>query len=418
MVSRAVGAAALFVLAVSSAFAQLPPGQPMDPGTGGPGSPPGVPTSVDPLLGSGVSTLAGSSGSRFWFEGGYEAGFVRDISTPATIATQGGAFAVLRSPGTSVVLGGGSANVGVLHGGRFTGGFWIDDNRAFGVEASLFFLAEASTRSGVQGGGAALSRPFFDTSIQAQNVRILNLPGQVTGSVSSEVRSLVGGADLGPVVRVIETDMLTLDQLFYFRYFTLEESQTVVDTVSPIGGAITFLGQAIRSPGAAVSVLDQASTINRFYGGGAGLRLNITPGRFYANVTGKLAVGATRQSLRLEGTTNLTGTDANQSASGGLLVPAGRNGTFDRSEFTFMPEIGVKLGFQINQSVGVYFGYNFLYATNMARPGDSFTSSVNPTQLPSSQNFGVPFGPNASPVQLQNSDFWMHTVGVGVNLKF
>ncbi len=426
MVSRAVGAAALFVLAASSAFAQpgragmggmtgFEPGMPADSGVPAPG----VPASVDPILGSGSSSLFGGSGfSRFWFDGGYQAGYIRNVATPSLIATQGGAFAVRGTPGTSVALGGGEADLGVLHGGRFRGGFWLDSNRAFGLEASVFFLAEQSETIGVSGGGAALSRPFFDTSIQAQNVRILNLPGQVAGSVTSETRSLFWAADLGPVIRVIETEMLTLDQLLYFRYATLEESQTVSDSVSPIGGAITFRGQAFRGAGSAVSVRDQASVINRFYGGGAGLRLGITPGRFFANVEGKLAVGSTRQSLRLEGTTTLTGAGDTQTANGGLLVPATSNGTFARNEFSFLPEVGVKLGFQITQNIGVYAGYNFLYMTNVGRPGENFTNNINPTQLPSSQNFGVPFGPNSAPVRLNSTDFWMHTVGVGLNIKY
>jgi len=413
MVSRAVGAAALFVLAASTAFAQ--PAVEM----AGPGCAPGadVPISVDPMLGSG-SVLTEYPGNRFWFSGGYQAGFIRNQPTPSTIATQGGAFAIQGSPGTSVVLGGGETDVGTLHGGRFRGGFWLGSNRAFGLEAGVFFLAEGTIRSSVGGGGAALGRPFYDTSIQAQNVRLLNLPGQVSGGVTNEVSSLVVGADLGPIVRVIETDMLTLDQLFYFRYLTLQESQNVTDSVSPTGGAITFRGQSFRGAGTAVSVRDSALTINNFYGGGAGLRVGITPGRFSASVTGRIAVGQTSQSLRLDGTTTLTGAGDTQTASGGLLVPTNLNGRYNRSDFSFMPEVGVKVGYQITPTLGVYAGYNFLYLTDVVRPGENFASRANPTQLPSSQNFGVPFGPNNGGVQLSNSDFWMHTVGGGITLNF
>lgn len=432
MVSRAVGAAALVLLAVVSASAQNPvpvlpggamPGGMMPGGAMPGGAMPGetfapVPTSVDPMLRTDVSTFEPSSGSRFWFDGGYQAGYIRKLPTPATIATQGGAFAVQGAPGTSVALGGGEADLGVMHGGRFTGGFWLDNNRAFGVELSASFLSEGNESRGVAGGGVALSRPFFDTSIQAQNARLLNLPGQVSGSVSSTVESLFWGADLGPVVRVIETSMLTLDQLFFFRYSQLEESQTIIDTVSPVGGAVTFRGQAFRNGGTSVSVEDSARAINRFYGGGAGFRLGITPGRFYANVTGKLAVGANRQTLNLTGLTTLGGTGANATANGGLLVPATSNGQFTHTEFSYMPEIGAKVGFQFTQNFGIYVGYNFLYFTGVIRPGDNFTNTVNPTQLPSSQNFGVPFGPNAAPVRLQNSDFWIHSVGVGLNVRF
>ena len=423
MVSRAVGAVALFVLAASSALAQVPPDAPGDPrigamgGPGQPGNPSEAPTSVDPMLGSGPS-LTGTSGSRFWFEGGYQAGFIRDLPTPATLATRGGAFAVRGAPGVSVVLGGGNTDIGTLSGARFTGGFWLDSNRSFGLEASVFFLGEKSDSLSVGGAGAALSRPFFDTSIQAQNVRILNLPGQVSGSVSTEVKSLLVGADVGPVIRVIETDMITLDQLLYFRYLRLEESQNVTDIVSPVGGAITFRGQSFRNASATVSVRDSALAINNFYGGGAGLRLGINPGRFSATLSGKIAVGGTSQSLRLDGSTSLTGTGNDQTAAGGLLVPGSSNGRYNQTRLTYIPEFGAKVGFQITQSLGVYVGYNFLYMNDIGRPGNNFTNNVNPTQLPSSQNFGVPFGPAAGAVQLLNSDFWMHTVGVGMNLKF
>ena len=370
------------------------------------------------MLDSGPSVLSEFPGNRFWFSGGYQAGFIRNQPTPAIIATQGGAFAIQGSAGVNSVLGGRDTDVGTLHGGRFDGGFWLGANRAFGVEAGVFFLTEKTASSSVSGGGSALGRPFYDTSIQAQNVRLLNLPGQVSGGVTSDVSSLVVGTDLGPIVRVIETDMLTLDQIFYFRYLTLEESQTVSDSVSPVGGAVTFRGQSFRGAGTAVSVRDSALAINHFYGGGAGLRLGLTPGRFSASVTGKLAVGRNSGSLRLDGTTTLTGAGDTQVASGGLLVPANAIGRYNRSDFSFMPEVGVKVGFQISRTVGVYAGYNFLYMTNVVRPGESFANRVNPTQLPSSQNFGVPFGPTNAGVQLQNSDFWMHSVGAGVTLTF
>jgi len=425
MVFRAVGAAALFVLAASSAVAQ-----PFDPGMGGPGMPgpgmggpgmgmpaPSVSTSADPLLGSGVSTLSGNAGSRFWLEAGYQAGFVSNLSTPAILATRGGAFGVQGAAGVSNALGGGAADFNTLHGGRFTAGLWLDSNHAYGIEASAFFLSEGSASSNT-GGGGVLARPFFDTSIQGQNVRILNLPGQVSGSITSSATSEFWGADLGPIVRVIETDMITLDQLFYFRYLNLEESMVVSDTVSPVGGAVTFRGQAIRGAGAAVSVRDSASTVNHFYGGGAGVRLSITPGRFSASVTGKIAVGGTTQSLLLDGSTTLSGVGANQSAAGGLLVPDASSGRYSQSKLTYVPEVGVKLGFQITQNFGVYVGYNFLYMSQVGRPGGNFATSVNPTQLPSSQNFGVPFGPNPGPLQLQSFDFFMHSVGVGGNVKF
>ena len=430
MVFRAVGAAALFVLAASSAVAQS-----FDPGMGGPGGPgmpgpgmggpamtgPGwapVSTSADPLLGSGVSTLSGNGGgSRFWIEAGYQAGFVSNLPTPAILATRGGTFGVQGAAGVSNALGGGSADFNTLHGGRFSAGLWLDSNRAYGIEASAFFLSEGSTSSST-GGGGVLARPFFDTSIQGQNVRILNLPGQVSGSITSSATSEFWGADLGPIVRVIETEMITLDQLFYFRYLNLEESMVVSDTVSPVGGAVTFRGQAIRGPGSAVSVRDSASTTNHFYGGGVGARLSITPGRFSASVTGKIAVGGTTESLVLDGSTTLSGAGANQSAAGGLLVPGASNGRYSQSKLTYVPEVGVKLGFQITQNFGVYVGYNFLYMSQVSRPGGNFATSVNPTQLPSSQNFGVPFGPNPAPVQLMSSDFFMHSVGVGGNVKF
>ena len=333
MVFRAVGAAALFVLAASSAVAQSfdpsmggagGPGMP-GPGMGsptmtGPGCAPGVSTSADPLLGAGATTPSGNAGSRFWLEAGYQAGFVSNLSTPAILATRGGTFGVQGAAGVSNALGGGSADFNTLHGGRFTAGLWLDSNHAYGIEASAFFLSEGSTSSGT-GGGGVLARPFFDTSIQGQNVRILNLPGQVSGSITSSATSEFWGADLGPIVRVIETEMITLDQLFYFRYLNLEESMVVSDTVSPVGGAVTFRGQAIRGAGAAVSVRDSASTTNHFYGGGAGARLSITPGRFSASVTGKIAVGGTTESMILNGSTTLSGAGANQSAAGGFTRP-------------------------------------------------------------------------------------------------
>jgi len=64
----------------------------------------------------------------------------------------------------------------------------------------------------------------------------------------------------------------------------------------------------------------------------------------------------------------------------------------------------------------VFAGYNFLYWTHVARPGQQINPVVNSTMTPGS--IIPPFGPVSPIFQAHDSDFWAQGVNLGVGVRF
>ena len=93
---------------------------------------------------------------------------------------------------TRVVLGGQDYRFKDLSGVRVVAGGWFTDAQTVGAEASFFILPE---KHAIQGPAVAtgdlpvLARPFFDPTINRQNVKLLSFPGLFTGGITSDYAS-------------------------------------------------------------------------------------------------------------------------------------------------------------------------------------------------------------------------------------
>jgi hypothetical protein len=73
---------------------------------------------------------------------------------------------------------------------------------------------------------------------------------------------------------------------------------------------------------------------------------------------------------------------------GGLLALPGANiGNFTRDKFAVLPEVGLKVGYHVTPNLRLAVGYNFLYLSDVVRPGDQIDSGLDVTRIP---NFPVP----------------------------
>ena len=98
----------------------------------------------------------------------------------------------------------------------------------------------------------------------------------------------------------------------------------------------------------------------------------------------------------------------------GLLAQSTNSGRFTRDMFSVVPEIGVNVGYQITDNLTAYVGYNFLYWTNVARPGDQIDRTINISQL-SGGNLAGPARPVFTP---RATDFWAQGVNFGLAFRW
>jgi hypothetical protein len=68
-----------------------------------------------------------------------------------------------------------------------------------------------------------------------------------------------------------------------------------------------------------------------------------------------------------------------------------------------VPELGVKVGFQLNDYIRITAGYNFLYWSNVARPGEQVNRMV--------------LGANP-PFTFRTTDFWVQGITAGVEIRY
>jgi hypothetical protein len=310
-----------------------------------------------------------------WFDMDYllwwtKSGHVQPLTT-AGIASDAG---VLGPANPATLFGGGDVESGDRSGGRFILGFWFTDNQVLGLEGSYYFLAQHSV---------AIATGLQDSSAPDAP------PGLYHATLANNLQS----ADVNLLANVTHIDRLRFTALGGFRFLQLDERLHVQQNF--VSADLSELD----------TWDDEVQTRNHFYGGQLGGRLEYRYARFYFDLIGKVALGATNQKITLGGgitqTTTSTGFDSfgnpiqnvqvARATDGGLVVqPA----AFSRDYFTVVPEMGFNVGYQFTSFLRATGGYTFLYWSSVVRAGDQ----VN----------GVP----------KATGFWAQGLNLGLDFNF
>jgi hypothetical protein len=319
---------------------------------------------------------------------------------------------ILGMPGTQVVFAG-DVGGGLRSGARLTVGMWCDDDCQTGVEASGFFIGQRSFRF-LAGSNQfpVISRPFFDLNAGMESAQEATRPGISTGSVSIGGPSSLWGAEIDLRCNLCETCNSRLDFLAGPRYLQLDEGLNIHESLLGQAGAGPFAGSHI-------DVDDHFDTRNQFYGGQVGLDYRLNRGPFSIDLVGKVALGDSHEVVSIQGAQRVVSpTGAVSTFNGGLLALPSNSGQFTRDQFAVVPEVGVNLGYQVTDWCRLIVGYNFLYWSSVARPGDQIDRVIDVTQIP---NGPTPAGP-ASMVRpvggVHSTDFWAQGVSFGLEFRY
>jgi hypothetical protein len=348
------------------------------------------------------------------------------------------------APGTTVLIGGGQTiNYGPASGARFTFGGWLDSCGTVGVEGSGFWLGRVSSQSSVSANSAGsplISVPFFDVTTSMESAYFISLPGFVTGSVVVNSTSELWGAEISGVYNLYRSDTMVADALVGFRYADLLEKLSIDTASTAVGPGVAdifFAGGFVGFP-TTVATTDSFQTRNQFYGGQIGARASACYDRFSLDLTGKVALGANEQTINISGSTStyLPGTSgptpgappffgppgppAFATAPGGLLALPSNSGHFTETKFSVIPEIELRLKARVWRNLSAFVGYDFMYWSEVVRPGDQIQHAINPLQSPSNPNLVyAPGTPPALPtVPFHESSFWAQGLTFGVEFKY
>jgi hypothetical protein len=225
--------------------------------------------------------------------------------------------------------------------------------------------------------------------------------GALAGTFNSSLRSSLWGAEGNLRSNLCCGCNWFVDGIIGFRALGLNEDLIVSENLIVVRGA---------NAGNTFQVTDLFSTRNNFYGGQLGLVSEWRRGRWSLDLKTKVALGSTHQVAEINGSTVINGTPF----TGGLLALPSNIGRFSRDFFTWAPEVGLNLGYQFTPHLRGYVGYNFLYWSDVLRPGNQIDRVVNVNQLPPA----IPGGPARPAFTFNGSDFWAQGVNFGLEFRY
>jgi hypothetical protein len=313
--------------------------------------------------------------------------WVRSQHVPP-LATTGPSGGVLGAPGTSTVLGGGTSNGSPVVGGRFSAGWWFEEEHIIGVQASYLYLGSQTTDQSVIGNGVPLlSRPFFDVAMARPAAMLLSVPGGVAMAVSRN--PLQGANVLYRENLYSDGDRRTqswvrVDFAAGYSYLTVQEGLAVSTDLGP-----------------GLATIDQVRTGNEFHGGQIGTQTEWRRGQLLVEADLAVALGATSQSALLGGRTM-----GEMTAPGGFLIRPPQMGLNHHDTFSVVPRLGLKLAWQVSPWLRATLGYTALLWTDVARPGNQVSLDVSPPAT------------RPAPFAFKGSDLWVQGLTAGVEFCY
>jgi hypothetical protein len=369
----------------------------------------------------GTNFLAGSAfnpqSQRFYLDGEYLLWWIKGDNLPVLATTSSVAdTGILGAPTTTVLFGGHAVNTGPFSGGRFTAGYWLDCCEGGAVEISGLFLGQRfaffATNSSVN---PLICRPFFDVNNNRESAQLTAQPGIATGTLTINSPTSLWGLEGNFRYVLCGGCTYRITALGGFRNLNLDESLSITENVQALATAPPpFTSEQI-------TVFDRFATQNHFYGGQIGADALWFRGRFSVDVRAKLALGATVQLLDISGGQRFVSPLGTvQNFTGGLLALPGNIGHFSSTAFSVIPEVSFNVGYQILPHLRGFVGYNFLYWSNVIRPGTSIDRGLDVTKIP---NF--PLNPEPAPVPGQhpapifhNTGFWAQGINFGLEFTY
>jgi hypothetical protein len=292
----------------------------------------------------------------------------------------------------------------VRSGGRFAFGFWFPRRCNWGLDASFFMLAPRTMHaefSSDDNGNPVLARPFIDANTGGQSAQLISYPGLLSGTYVFDSTVRFWGVDAHLRRRMCCGPRWWLDGFVGYRHLNLADTIDInenLQVLDPSAAGTRFL------------VNDHFATRNNFNGGQFGLEgeLKIFR-RWFLGGNVKLAVGGVHQIVNIDGaTTFIAPGGAPVTGRGGLYALVSNIGRFERTDFAIANEVGIKLGYEINDHWRIYAGYNLMYLSNVVRAGDQIDRVVNFTGMapePGNLNPGI-VQPARPAVLFRQSDFW------------
>lgn len=323
-------------------------------------------------------------------------------------------------PSTVALFGNEDIGEDFRSAGRLSLGLWLDRSERVGI-GGRFLISETDespfSAESNGGGSPLLARPFFnsDLIVNAQDSLIVSSPGIRRGIVAAQAENDLMSLDAYLRVLLYQYEDRRLDLLAGYQFSRIDDSLSIGNRMVQIGGAFPV--------GTRFEFDDLFDVKNTFHGATVGLQGEYSYGSLRLSMLSKLGFGNLHREVRIDGRSRVI--DANNNVAdfnGGMLALPTNIGTYKDDVFSFVPEVEMKLMYEVSKGFEVAIGYSFLYWTEVALAGDQIDRSVQgmPT-VNGSQLLGGTLAPGAPAnpafAGVQDAGFWAQGLTFGVTLK-
>ncbi len=380
--------------------------------------------------------------NHMWFEAGYLLEWFKHSPVPVPLVTAGSVSDVqpgaLGQPHTLAVLGNSSVGSGALSGMQFTAGAWLNRDDTFGVELNYFLLPKVVTRQNVsstgQPGSASLAVPFFDVSgtgtttgrpgetvFVAAGPRLASngsvVPGTV-GSFAEIVKTDLQGGGFDFIHNLSQNGGLRVDLTAGFRWLRLVNELDF--TAQTAGVNPQLVGQFFDS-------VDKFQAVNSFYGGRMGGRIEYRSGAWTFDSTTNVGLGGMVEQVQVTGLSDSASTGP---IRGGIFAQPssvgnpGNIGRHIKDHFAATVDETLTVGYQPCSWLRLFGGYNLLYISSVAQPGDQIDHNINSTLTgiaATSRGQGngpAVTGPPTPAFMFHDSSFWAQGFTLGFEIRY
>lgn len=362
-----------------------------------------APTSSNSSARHGLVSSGNSGGP--WLNGEFLLWF-SDAQASPPVATSAGNTVnpIAGNPGVTNQLGGPDIERGVLPGFRFSAGTYFGDEERVGIGGRAYGILQNSEKySAVSDGSTSLGIPFFNVQTNANDAFLVAFDNgvQLVSDGSLEARSDLDmiGAEGSLHLLINRSARHRSDLLVGYTYNRLKNSIGVasVSTNRAIGDGIP--------DGTVFTTNDLFESENTFHGGHLGVLSTMTASRISLSSLVKVSFGNMNRQSNVAGYLVEEFGGSSTTTAGGVLTQASNIGTTSTDSFAFIPEMGLKLGYAVNDNIQLSLGYSFMFWSTVGMAGQQIDSSVDLTQ--------------ASPrpeTRIADSTFWMQGIDFGVVL--
>jgi hypothetical protein len=281
-----------------------------------------------------------------------------------------------------VLFGGSHENGDVRSGGRVTLGGWLGCDQCLGIEGSFFILeGKGAHFSASSTGNPILARPFTDATTGQPGSELIAFPGVLAGSIdANDVSKQFLGAGLLFRHHVCCGCSYFVDVVAGYRYLYYSQGINVTEDLTSTLPSNQF---PFIPMGTSLLIGDRFATRNSFNGFDMGLTGEVRRGNWSVEWLAKVALGGTFTAMDINGETTVTvpGLPPVTNA-GGLLALSSNSGHFTREHFSFVPEFGIRLGYDITPHIRTSLGYTILWWTGIGDAAKAIDLNVNPNLLP------------------------------------